>query len=337
MTQLFKNNASGRLSGAHNNTVLTINMVDSAVFPVPAAGEWYLVTMYKVVNGVESDFEIIKVTANDTGTDQLTVVRNQEGSGAKSYVDGDYIGLRFTAGEADQSVNVTSEASRIATLSSSGTDSYAASCSPALNSYTNGQIIGFIVNHTNVGSCTLNIDGISAKSIVSTDGISVHSGALNNGSWVHVYYNGTNFVLFDPFTVESKAFSPTVIGSLVTGSATYSARVCSYSVKGKIGFVSMYISLSSKGGMDGTVYIDNMPFSDLGLIVNNNFTGATCVITNCLGLSADDVLYARQLVDDRLLLEKINYVAGDSSFTFLDESKISDNSTFFIQLMILFS
>ena len=98
MTQLFKNNASGRLSGAHNSSVLTINMVDSSVFPVPAADEWYLVTMYKVTNGVESDFEIIKVTANDTGTDQITVVRNQEGSGAKAYVDGDYIELRLTAG-----------------------------------------------------------------------------------------------------------------------------------------------------------------------------------------------------------------------------------------------
>ena len=102
MTQIFKNNASGRLSGAHISSVLIINMVDSSVFPVPGAGEWYLVTMYKVTNGVESDFEIIQVTANDTGTNQLTVIRNQEGSGAKSYADGDYIELRATAGMLDQ-------------------------------------------------------------------------------------------------------------------------------------------------------------------------------------------------------------------------------------------
>jgi len=98
MTQLFKNNASGRLSGSHNDSVTIINMVDSSVFPVPSGNDFFIVTLYKVTNGDESDFEIIKVTGNDTGTNKLTVVRNQESSGAKSYVDDDYVDLRLTSG-----------------------------------------------------------------------------------------------------------------------------------------------------------------------------------------------------------------------------------------------
>ena len=76
----------------------------------PGAGNWYVLTAFKRSGSAESDYEVLRVTAVDNavvGECRLTVARGQEGTTPKSYVAGDIVELRLTAGGMDQYVQTT--------------------------------------------------------------------------------------------------------------------------------------------------------------------------------------------------------------------------------------
>lgn len=67
----------------------------------PSGGDWYILTGFKRSGSVETNVEIMKVTAVDTSVInevRLTVLRGQEGTTPQSYVSGDYLSMRETAG-----------------------------------------------------------------------------------------------------------------------------------------------------------------------------------------------------------------------------------------------
>lgn len=76
----------------------------------PTAGNWYVLTAFKRSGSAESDYEVLHVTAVDNavlGECRLTVQRGQEGTTPKSYVAGDIVELRLTAGGMGQYVQTT--------------------------------------------------------------------------------------------------------------------------------------------------------------------------------------------------------------------------------------
>lgn len=76
----------------------------------PGAGNWYVLTAFKRSGSAESDYEVVHVTAVDNavlGECRLTVLRGQEGTTPKSYVAGDIMELRLTAGGMRQYVQTT--------------------------------------------------------------------------------------------------------------------------------------------------------------------------------------------------------------------------------------
>lgn len=76
----------------------------------PTAGNWYVLTAFKRSGSAESDYEVLHVTAVDNavlGECRLTVLRGQEGTTPKSYVAGDIVELRLTAGGMGQYVQTT--------------------------------------------------------------------------------------------------------------------------------------------------------------------------------------------------------------------------------------
>lgn len=97
MPQLFANNASTRLAVNINNVSLSLTVTtgDGAKFPNPTGGDFFLVTLSKFAGGVETDVEIVKVTARSG--DSFTIVRGQEGTTGLNYVIGDFLQLRTTA------------------------------------------------------------------------------------------------------------------------------------------------------------------------------------------------------------------------------------------------
>lgn len=97
MAQLFTNNANSSLLSPISATALSLQVAagEGALFPSPTGGDFFLATLNKVTYGIESDFEIVKVTAR--ATDVFTIVRAQEGTTAQIYATSDKVSLRLTA------------------------------------------------------------------------------------------------------------------------------------------------------------------------------------------------------------------------------------------------
>lgn len=118
----LKNGAIGKLSAGINTSATTLVLMpgDGSKFPALTAGQWFPATIIKATG----EFEIVKVTAR--ASDVLTVVRAQESTLAQSFLSGDRVELRFTAGAFTEEVAriegiaATAEATANAALPKSG-------------------------------------------------------------------------------------------------------------------------------------------------------------------------------------------------------------------------
>lgn len=116
MAQLFTNNAFGALAGAINGAATTLVLVSGqgARFPLLTVEDHFLATLIGVdSNGIESTWEIVKCTSRST--DQLTVLRGQEGTTATSWNAGTRVEIRWTAAGIAEKENVGVAASGMTT------------------------------------------------------------------------------------------------------------------------------------------------------------------------------------------------------------------------------
>ena len=101
MPQLYANNAITTLAAPCSAVALSITLTDSTKFPVPTGSDYFLLTIFQISGVNEINHEILKCTANNTGTGVLTVVRAFEDAAtlpAQAFNAGDLVQLRFTAG-----------------------------------------------------------------------------------------------------------------------------------------------------------------------------------------------------------------------------------------------
>lgn len=75
------------------------------------------------------------------------------------------------------------------------TDTYVISLDVVPTAYTEGMMISFKANTTNVGACTLNVNGLGAKAIKVDTDVDPANGDIKAGQVVVVIYDGTNFQL----------------------------------------------------------------------------------------------------------------------------------------------
>jgi hypothetical protein len=73
------------------------------------------------------------------------------------------------------------------------TDAYAISLSPALQAYETGLMINFKANTANTDACTLNVNGLGAKTIKKLHDQDLVTGDIEAGQIVTVIYDGTYF------------------------------------------------------------------------------------------------------------------------------------------------
>jgi hypothetical protein len=106
MAQLFKNNVSGVLASGLSNVATSMTLVDATNWPDPAA-DHYLATLIGLnVNGQESSWEIVRVTAKAGAV--LTITRAQESTTAATWASGTTVQMRLTAASMDTKANVAS-------------------------------------------------------------------------------------------------------------------------------------------------------------------------------------------------------------------------------------
>lgn len=123
MPQIFLNNfqsqfiADVRAAPQSNNPateldygILRVSDGAAGTLLNPPAGDWYVLTAFKRSGSLESDYEIMRVTAVDNsvvGECRLTVQRSQEGMAPQAYARGDLLECRLTAGGMREHVQTT--------------------------------------------------------------------------------------------------------------------------------------------------------------------------------------------------------------------------------------
>ncbi|HRI77592.1 MAG TPA: hypothetical protein PLX33_11480 [Alphaproteobacteria bacterium] len=86
-------------------------------------------------------------------------------------------------------------------------NAYAVAPTPAISTYTAGQLVTLRPSANNTGASTLAVSGLSAANIKLLDGDDPHAGALLTSGIYHLVYDGTNFVLLNPsYAFGSAAF-----------------------------------------------------------------------------------------------------------------------------------
>lgn len=83
-------------------------------------------------------------------------------------------------------------------VDSSGTDAYAITLSPAITSYTTGQIFRFFPATANTGAATLNVNAVGAKTIKKHKDVDLSDNDIKIGQLVEVIYDGTNMQMLSP-------------------------------------------------------------------------------------------------------------------------------------------
>lgn len=105
--QLFSNNAGSMLASSINGAAVSLQVSGGhgALFPLPAGGDFFLVTLVDSAGNKE----IVKVT--DRSTDVMTIVRAQEGTSALSWTgNATRVELRNTKGTMERFIQLDSGA-----------------------------------------------------------------------------------------------------------------------------------------------------------------------------------------------------------------------------------
>jgi len=117
----------------------------------------------------------------------------------------------------DATANPTGASWNAYAVDSVGTDSYAITVS-TMTTYTSGQTFKFKAGTANTGACTLNINGLGAKTIKKAGSLDLDTGDIVANQIVEVTYDGTNMQMVSPNNVRK--FSTGIASKNVADAST---------------------------------------------------------------------------------------------------------------------
>lgn len=239
--------------------ILQVSTGAAAFLTNPSNGDYYVVTAYKRSGSVESNIEIMKVTAVDNtviNECRLTVQRAQEGTTAQSYVTGDYMSLRFTAaGAANFLQNNDSRLTATGIVNTPAGNITATNIQSAINqldtikqaSLVSGTNIKTVNGTTLLGAGDLAVGTVTSVSgsggtsgLTLTGGPITGSGTLTIGGTLAVGAGGTGLTSYVTGDLVY-ASSPSALASLAdvaTGNALLSGGVGVAPAWGKVGLTT---------------------------------------------------------------------------------------------------
>lgn len=106
--------------------------------------------------------------------------------------------------------------------------------------YSKGIIYAFWANHTNTGAATLNINGLGAKAITSSDKNPLVASQILTDTVITVVYDGTAFRMIAASTVNPKFTGTTTLENLTVSGTTIAQAINATTVSASGG--SVYIS-----------------------------------------------------------------------------------------------
>lgn len=200
MTQKFENNLSVQLIEQILSTDGLINLTDTSIFPNTDGNDFFLITLFKVVNGVETDHEIIRVEANITAIDQLNnLTRGMEGTTAKQFEIGDHVEMRVTKGSFNRSAL---ETHRVSTTINTSSYDMVLALKLDLDDYYHG--LTFIIEGDNdqsvvkVNGTFINIDNMGSVEVVNSALARMQYNEMVDGHFYFLTYDASisKFKLF---------------------------------------------------------------------------------------------------------------------------------------------
>lgn len=198
-------------SGVTDASVTTIPLVSSTGLPTDTAVE---LTIDRVdANGTATPGKEEIVRGTVSGTNIINAVRGVEGT-AQGHLAGAVVEVRLTASmwsrmidallvsinQAGKLIQSAVDGIRYA-ADAGGDDTYAVTLDPVPAAYYAGMEVNFKPTTANTGACTLDVNGLGAKTIKKNVSSDLATGDILAGQMVKVMYDGTNFQLVSTIPV----------------------------------------------------------------------------------------------------------------------------------------
>lgn len=151
---VFANNATTTLSVAALSSDTSIVVTNGAVFPSPAGGQYFILTLTSVSTGSQ---EVCWCTARSGNT--LTIARGKEGTAPQSFLVGDHVDMYPTGGTQQALVQIDQLQNGTYTTATAGgtANALTANISSNLTAIPNGFNLTILSNAANTGASTLQI------------------------------------------------------------------------------------------------------------------------------------------------------------------------------------
>lgn len=185
-----ENYAFSTLAGAITDSDLSLTVAtgDGTLFPSTGYFMAVLWDASLAAPGLDTSRELVKATF--VSGDTFTIARAQEGTTAAAWDAGSNIALVLTAGTLDEIEDAIVDGTK-AYAAATGTNTYAASLSPALTAYADGVRVRIRFVNANTGASTLNINALGAKKIyklTSSGYVAIESGVIIENMLAHLFY-----------------------------------------------------------------------------------------------------------------------------------------------------
>ena len=151
---VFANNATTTLSVAALSSATSIVVTNGAVFPSPAGGQYFILTLTSVSTGSQ---EICWCTARSGNT--LTIARGKEGTAPQSFLVGDHVDMYPTGGTQQALVQIDQLQNGTYTTATAGgtANALTANIISNLTAIPNGFTIIVLATAANTGASTLQV------------------------------------------------------------------------------------------------------------------------------------------------------------------------------------
>jgi len=195
---IFANFATSTLAGPISNSAVALNVQAGAgaLFAHPSAGQYFVGVLVDEATGL--DHEVIWVT--NVSTDTFTIVRAQEGTSALSWLAGDIVANRWTAGQADTMVQQDELQEQATNYAADSGTANAISVTldpvpPSLAALVGSPIRIKKAAAANTGATTIAVNGLAATPLLLTNNTALTAGVLSASGILEAIFDGTNFQL----------------------------------------------------------------------------------------------------------------------------------------------
>lgn len=110
--------------------------------------------------------------------------------------------------------------------SSGAANVFACSLTPAISAYVGGLRLAFVAHQNSTSTATLNVNGVGAIALVTSEGFALTPYAIRSGQIVEVIYNSSSFYIQNPTTIQLPYQTLAATGTTQGTAAAIQSSMC---------------------------------------------------------------------------------------------------------------